>query len=110
MRVPDLGLPLCARALTVRLHRPWELGLITNCSGQCDRVKTDDCAGELLPSGICLPSPWPPRRPLTHDPPPEPPYIEKPPAVIDIKGRQLFVDDFVIANRVGTQRTFHQVS
>ena len=30
--------------------------------------------------------------------------------MIDIIGRQLFVDDFVIANRSGTQRTFYQVS
>ena len=58
--------------------------------------------GEMLYNGIRLPSPWPPavawddikgRKPL-----PEPPYLQSPPAVIPIDvGRQLFVDDFLIA-------------
>ena len=54
---------------------------------------------ETLYNGIELPAPWPPRE---ADPqslqPMRVPYLEKPPAVIPIDGgRQLFVDDFLIA-------------
>ena len=40
--------------------------------------------------------------------PPIPPYLSRPPAVIDIStGRQLFVDDYLVA-RSSASRTFHQ--
>jgi hypothetical protein len=62
--------------------------------------------GEILPNGIRLPSPWPPRRTYTLEPMPLP-YLDKPPAVIPIDvGRQFFVDDFLIA-RTTLSRTYH---
>jgi hypothetical protein len=62
--------------------------------------------GEVLPNGIRLPSVWPPRR--TYSPEPMPvPYLDRPPAVIPIDvGRQLLVDDFLIA-RTTLTRTYH---
>jgi hypothetical protein len=65
-------------------------------------------ASEVLYNGIGLPVRWPPRRQqLTLDPPPLPPYLIMPPAVIPIDvGRQLFVDDFLI-EQTTLKRTFH---
>jgi hypothetical protein len=70
-------------------------------------------AGETLYNGIVLPRDWPPR--LSDFPtsvetdPVHPPYLESPPAVITIDvGRQLFVDDFLIAETT-LARTFHLV-
>lgn len=55
--------------------------------------------GQALHNGIALPEEWPPRYPqptVAQDMPL--PYIESKPAVIPINtGRQLFVDDFLIA-------------
>jgi hypothetical protein len=64
-------------------------------------------AGETLYNGIQLPAVWPPRDvALTRDPEPTPPYLADPPDVIPIDlGRQLFVDDFLIA-RTTLSRTF----
>jgi len=53
------------------------------------------CRGEALPSGICLGAPWPPIEPHTRDFA-APPYITTPPPTIQLVGRQLFVDDFLI--------------
>ncbi|MBK9168145.1 MAG: hypothetical protein IPM24_11855 [Bryobacterales bacterium] len=66
-------------------------------------------AAQTLPNGIRLPDVWPPRDAhMGSEPPPLPPYLAKPPAVIPIDGgRQLFVDDFLIAEN-GLRRTFHQ--
>jgi hypothetical protein len=62
--------------------------------------------GETLYNGIRLPSPWPPRRTYSREPMPLP-YLDRPPAVILIDvGRQLFVDDFLIA-RTDLTRSFH---
>lgn len=65
--------------------------------------------GELLYNGIRLPKEWPPRNmsPDSFDPMPVP-YLQSPPEVIIIDvGRQLFVDDFLIA-RTDMKRQFHQ--
>ena len=64
--------------------------------------------GETLPNGIRLPTVWPPRYvDPASDEPMETPYLDAPPAVIPIDtGRQLFVDDFLIASNTLT-RTFH---
>ena len=64
--------------------------------------------GETLYNGIRLPRVWPPRY---NDPassaPMETPYLDEPPAVIPIDtGRQLFVDDFLIAENTLT-RIYH---
>lgn len=82
------------------------------------------CEGELLASGLCLPSIWPPNITHSHNPP-LPPYLldEAPPPVsgssdrlpsrppvigIDV-GRQLFVDPFLIdsAASSGLTTTYH---
>lgn len=76
-------------------------------------------AGETLPNGIVLPDEWPPRiggdagRPPLQTfskpgDPPDPPYLETKPAVIPIDvGRQLFVDDFLIAETT-LKRVWHR--
>jgi hypothetical protein len=65
-------------------------------------------AGETLYNGIVLPDQWPPSA--KHREPRKPmavPYLKHPPAVIPIDvGRQLFVDDFLIAKST-VKRTFH---
>ncbi|HXJ75824.1 MAG TPA: right-handed parallel beta-helix repeat-containing protein, partial [Candidatus Dormibacteraeota bacterium] len=75
-----------------------------------DQFRADD-AGEVLHNGIMLPREWPPR--LAEFPtsvetdPVVPPYLTSPPPVITIDvGRQLFVDDFLIAETT-LARTFH---
>ena len=67
--------------------------------------------GETLHNGIVLPSPWPPRLPdfptSVEKEPVVPPYLASPPDVIPIDvGRQLFVDDFLVAGTT-LKRTFH---
>src|SRR4030095_1486904 len=67
--------------------------------------------GETLYNGIVLSRPWPPRLadfPTSVEKDPiTPPYLISPPAVIPIDiGRQLFVDDFLIAETT-LKRTFH---
>jgi len=64
-------------------------------------------ADETLYNGINLPDQWPPKRgKLTREPMPVP-YLKNPPKVIPIDvGRQLFVDDFLIAETT-LKRTFH---
>jgi hypothetical protein len=65
-------------------------------------------AGETLYNGIVLPDVWPPK--VTKFPYPDPvtpPYLVAQPAVIPIDvGRQLFVDDFLVA-RTTLTRTHH---
>lgn len=65
--------------------------------------------GERLYNGIVLPAAWPPREQQAKSTQPMAvPYLEKPPAVIPIdRGRQLFVDDFLI-ERSDLKRTFHR--
>lgn len=67
--------------------------------------------GELLYNGIRLPAAWPPDRdPKDHKEMARIPYLEGTniPAVIPIDvGRQLFVDDFLIAS-TDLKRTWHQ--
>ncbi|MBW3543252.1 MAG: hypothetical protein KY476_23605, partial [Planctomycetes bacterium] len=66
-------------------------------------------AGERLSNGIELPDNWPPRAAsFARDKPIAPPYLANPPEVISIDvGRQLFVDDFLIAETT-LERSFHQ--
>jgi hypothetical protein len=64
-------------------------------------------ANDVLFNGIELPDAWPPRVEFDFEPM-HVPYLEHPPAVVPIDvGRQLFVDDFLIA-RTNLSRTFHQ--
>jgi hypothetical protein len=63
---------------------------------------------ETLYNGIVLADPWPPRATEYSSAPGRPPYLEQPPAVICIDlGRQLFVDDFLVAETT-LQRTYHR--
>jgi hypothetical protein len=62
---------------------------------------------EVLYNGIRLPTPWPPKLAEVPREPVTPAYLTAPPAVIPIHvGRQLFVDDFLIAETTLT-RTYH---
>src|SRR6185295_1743549 len=75
-----------------------------------DASKAAD-SGETLYNGIALPREWPPRLadfPTSVEKEPVvPPYLVSPPNVIAIDvGRQLFVDDFLIAETT-LKRTFH---
>ncbi len=71
----------------------------------------DDPAATLLPNGIRLPADWPPRGvslPLAELP--TPPYLVSPPDVIPIDtGRQLLVDDFLVAEST-LERTYHSAT
>src|SRR5262249_27763358 len=61
-----------------------------------------------LYNGIRLPSPWPPRFNHISDSPVVPAYLTSPPSVIPIDiGRQLFVDDFLVAATT-LKRTHHR--
>ena len=64
--------------------------------------------GERLCNGIVLPEEWPPQTIDPHDTAPmDVPYLDCPPKVIPIDiGRQLFVDDFLVATNTLT-RVFH---
>ena len=65
--------------------------------------------GDTLYNGIRLPEVWPPRNidPASREPMPVP-YLDKVPDVIPIDvGRQLFVDDFLIA-QTDLRRRFHK--
>jgi hypothetical protein len=64
--------------------------------------------GEILYNGIRLPDTWPPVREAVPYEPMECPYLASPPEVIPIDvGRQLFVDDFLIAEN-DLERVYHQ--
>lgn len=65
-------------------------------------------AAETLYNGLMQPESWPPDRGAASREPMEVPWIENPPAVIPIDvGRQLFVDDFLVADTT-LRRTYHQ--
>lgn len=64
-------------------------------------------AGETLYNGIVLPDTWPPDRGAPSHEPMAVPCLDNPPEVISIDvGRQLFVDDFLIAETT-LRRTYH---
>ncbi len=68
---------------------------------------SEAAGGEVLCNGIVLPEAWPPRLPGYSPEPVSCPYLAQPPDVIPIDvGRQLFVDDFLIAES-SLRRTFH---
>jgi hypothetical protein len=62
----------------------------------------------VLYNGIRLPEPWPPMQEVLTSEPMRVPYLQAPPAVIPIDlGRQLLVDDFLIAHTT-LRRTYHR--
>ena len=103
--------------MTMRRNRPFRLFLasLLCLAGWTVAAR----GGEVLYNGIVLPEQWPP---LLGDHPgvpplvtwknfgrvPVPPYLERRPSTIDISvGRQLFVDDFLIAH-TSLRRTWHR--
>jgi hypothetical protein len=67
----------------------------------------DPPQGETLPNGIRLPAKWPPGPAAVDRDLGVPEYLKSPPAVIPIDvGRQLFVDDFLVAEST-LKRTYH---
>jgi hypothetical protein len=63
--------------------------------------------GTLSYNGICTPKDFPPRQNYSRAVP-NPPYLKSPPPLINItKGRQLFVDNFLIASASGATTIFH---
>src|SRR5438045_1255548 len=63
---------------------------------------------QVLYNGIRLASPWPPRARSLSLEPMAVPYLQGPPAIIPIDvGRQLFVDDFLVAGMTTLTRTYH---
>src|SRR5262245_1444077 len=66
--------------------------------GQVPAPAQNTAEGELLYNGIRLPAIWPPRIKDVSAELVVPDYLKSPPAVIPIDvGRQLFVDDFLVA-------------
>jgi len=71
-------------------------------------VAEPPASAETLYNGIPLPSPWPPHLKELPREAAVPPYLKSPPAVIPIDlGRQLLIDDFLIAETT-LVRTFHR--
>ena len=71
-------------------------------------ISPQAAAPETLYNGITLGVPWPPRLRFPAEHPTVPPYLAAPPAVVPIDiGRQLFVDDFLIAETTLT-RAWHR--
>ena len=67
-------------------------------------------APQVLYNGITLGSPWPPRLKYPDEHPHLPAYLIDPPSIIPIDvGRQLFVDDFLIAE-TNLVRTHHRAT
>lgn len=81
------------------------------CLAADDPVSEPDppsAAGQVLDNGVRLPDPWPPRPAALPSGPLIPAYLADPPRVIPIDvGRQLFVDDFLIAE-TNLRRAYHQ--
>lgn len=73
-------------------------------------IGTANLTGETLYNGVELPRVWPPTSldPASTAPMPVP-WLKNSPKLIPIDvGRQLFVDDFLLASSDGVQRIFHQ--
>src|SRR5206468_7857429 len=98
------------RFLQTNLLGAAALGLPGSLSGRSRSrlAAAAESGGETLSNGIHLPTPWPPRHKHSFEPH-APPYLASPPVVIPIVGRQLFVDDFLIADTT-LQRTYHRAT
>ena len=89
-----------------------------NGTNEFVRAKSDDvdalaaprCAGEVLENGLCLPAEWPPQRKSIDRTYRSPPYLQpanRPHTINVTAGRQLFVDDWLIANSSGITIEHH---
>ena len=80
------------------------------CRSAASQERATSREGEVLYNGIRLPAVWPPKAASLPDPMPAPYYLSNPPSVIPIEvGRQLFVDDFLIASTT-LVRTFYKAT
>jgi hypothetical protein len=92
---------------SINRRRFLELGLLSGAGLALNDNCLPAAEEETLYNGIRLPSPWPPRIADVPKEPVVPPYLTSPPSVIPIDvGRQLFVDDFLIAQTT-LKRTYH---
>src|SRR5579871_6667954 len=83
------------------------LGILAGGESLCAAPTVSGSQGETLYNGIRLPAVWPPHQTELPAVPIPPPYLTSPPEIIPIDvGRQLFVDDFLIAETT-LERTFH---
>ncbi|MFP4058459.1 MAG: hypothetical protein ACLF0G_16450 [Candidatus Brocadiia bacterium] len=91
------------KVLGMHAARRWLVLLATSVVGARMAM-----GAETLYNGIELAEPWPPRvRGLSREPMAVP-YLAHPPAVVPIDvGRQLFVDDFLVAE-TSLERSFHR--
>lgn len=89
----------------------WPAGYVVAATAACGMAAVAAAQeGDLLYNGIRLPAEWPPKdRPMSYEPM-DVPYLASPPDVIPIDvGRQLFVDDFLIAE-TNLKRTHHKAA
>jgi hypothetical protein len=84
------------------------IAFLSAAAARGDEAVAPQSLERTLPNGIALPATWPPRSKGLDAEPRRPPYLAAPPEVIPIDiGRQLFVDDFLIATTT-LERTFHR--
>src|SRR5262245_65169049 len=94
--------------MLTRLSASLAASLLLSAAAMC---REPEPPARTLQNGIPIESPWPPRlkefpTSVERDPV-TPPYLLSPPPVIPIDlGRQLFVDDFLIAE-TSLERTYH---
>jgi len=97
----------CSAATTFLAAAAWTACLAV-AAVRGDEAAAPEPVERTLPNGIELPATWPPRREALGDEPSRPPYLAAPPDVVPIDvGRQLFVDDFLVAAST-LERTFHR--
>lgn len=104
----DVPLKKIAAAGEVKLRHSSLWTTVALCMITSSAIPMAAFAGERLYNGIELPDVWPPvGREISYAPMPVP-YLEAPPEIISIDvGRQLWVDDFLIAETT-LQRTYHK--
>ena len=104
-----VGGPHSFRRVVLSFHLCGSLLIFLSAAQGQQNPASDNLTGEFLYNGIRLPAVWPPViDPALAKTPQPPPYLTNRPAVVPIDvGRQLFVDDFLIAETTLT-REFHQ--
>jgi len=92
------------------INHPNEEGVSYYADAFMDLFAGDETPGETLYNGIVLPGSWPPKIDLANAGAMRVPYLEpggQPKTIpIDV-GRQLFVDDFLVARKEGIRRVYN---
>jgi hypothetical protein len=84
---------------------------VTPASRAFPSLLTSASASTVLHNGIVLPDPFPPTLTTFERSTTPPYYLASPPEVIPVNvGRQLFVDDFLVASVDGLSLTYHTAS